>query len=101
MSRDFDRSDNAFQSGVFGLVLGFLAGAAAVLLSDPDRREKVKEKTSELVDKTKTSVLPAVSKLADTVKEKSDQLQEALSDTVAKAEEKIDQEIQKTENKEV
>ncbi|MDQ3098386.1 MAG: YtxH domain-containing protein [bacterium] len=81
MSRDYDRSDNSFQSGVFGLVLGFLAGAAAVILSDPEKREKVKEKTAELVDKTKTTVLPTViDKIAETVREKTDKIQEDIEE---------------------
>ncbi len=94
--------DNSFQSGVFGLVLGFLAGAAAVILSDPDKREKVKEKTAELIDKSKTTVIPAVvSTLTDTVKEKADQLQDTITEKVSQAENKVNDEIDKINNKEV
>ncbi len=100
MSRDYDRQDNSFQTGVFGLVLGFLAGAAAVILSDPDKREKVKEKTAEIVDKTKTTVIPAVvSTITENIKEKTDQLSDSINKTVSKVENSVNGEIEKIENR--
>jgi gas vesicle protein len=78
-------------------MLGFVAGAAAVILSDPDKREKA----SELIDKTKMSALNTVNKVADTVKEKTNDLQSQITDTVSKVEDAVKAEIEKTENKEV
>jgi gas vesicle protein len=90
-------NDNSFQMGLFGLTIGFLAGAAAVILSDPDKREKA----AEILDKTKTNTLNTVNKLAETVKEKTDQIQSQITEAVANAEDTVNSQIDKIENKEV
>jgi gas vesicle protein len=97
---DYYNKDNSFQSGVLGLALGLVAGAALVILSDPEKREKAKEKATELLDKTKDSTLTTVNKLADTVKAKTENIQSAVEKVVAQADDAVSKEINKIESKE-
>jgi chemotaxis regulatin CheY-phosphate phosphatase CheZ len=89
--------DNSFQLGFMSLIVGFVAGAAAVILSDPDKREKV----VEIVDKTKATTLNTVNKVAEAVKDKTGNLQSQLNDVVTKAEDVVNKEIDKIESKEL
>ncbi|MDQ3239533.1 MAG: YtxH domain-containing protein [bacterium] len=95
MSRqnDYQNNDNTFQTGVLGLALGFIAGAAMVILSDPDKREKA----TEMIEKTKSTTLNTVNKVADTVKSKTDQIQSTVTEVVEKADSMLNDEISKIE----
>lgn len=92
-----NRNDNSFQIGILGLVFGFIAGATAVILSDPDKREKVKEKATEVLDQTKTTTIDTVNTLADTIKEKTETVRKSVNDAVSQVQNSVESEIKKTE----
>jgi gas vesicle protein len=93
------RNDNSFQVGVLGLLFGFVAGAAAVILSDPDKREKVKEKATEVLDQGRGTTLEAVNSIASTIKDKTNHINKVTNSVVDQVEELIENEINKTEKK--
>jgi len=94
-----DRKDNSFQVGVMGLMFGFLAGAVAVILSDPDKREKVIDKAAEVFDTTKTTTIDTVNTLASTIKDKTEQMRKTVTEVVENAEKTLEQEIENIDKK--
>lgn len=82
---------------LMGLVLGFAAGALTVLLSDPNNRKKVKEKTDEMLDQGISKSSTTIEKVAEKAKEAVDKLQETVHTTADKTVKKVKGEIDKTE----
>jgi gas vesicle protein len=89
MSRE---NNSGFSSGMLGLIFGFVAGAVAVILSDPDNRDKVKSKSTEFASKARESV----STLADSIKEGSQKVNDAVQHKVTEIDDAVTKEIDKT-----
>lgn len=94
MARD---NDNGLNSGMLGLIFGFVAGAAAVILSDPDKREKVVQTATNLASNAKGTIAD----VAEQIKENSQKINETVQSKVSQIEKAVDKEIEKTENQEV
>jgi len=94
MARD---NNSGLNSGMLGLIFGFVAGAATVLLSDPDNRQKVVKTANDLT----TNAKDTVSGIAETVREGSKKLNDKVQSKVTQFEEAVDKKIEETENKEV
>ncbi len=90
-------NDNGFSSGMLGLMFGFVAGAVAVILADPENREKVVQTTTKVAGKAKETIVT----VAETIKEGSDKMNNTVKAKIAEIEEAVDTEIDKTEKKEV
>ena len=80
-----------------GLAVGFAAGALTILLSDPDNRRKVKEKTDELMEQGKEKTKETVDKVAIKLREATDKVQQKVHEVADKTQVKVKKEIDKTE----
>lgn len=67
-----EKNNNSFGVALFGLVLGFAAGAATIILSDPEKRQVVKEKSVEALN----TVSEKSKKLAEKVRDTADNVSE-------------------------
>lgn len=90
MARD---NNDSFSSGMLGLIFGFVAGVAAVILSDPENRQKVVKATSSMANSAKDTI----STVADTIKENSEKLNTAVQNKVDEIDQAVTNEIEKTE----
>jgi gas vesicle protein len=90
-----NENNNRTKIGFISLLLGFIAGALLVILSDPDNRKKLKEKSDELMDNTKDKSKDLIGNIATTVKTSAEKVQQKVQSTLDHATETIDAEIEK------
>jgi gas vesicle protein len=86
-----DKNDSqmatAIKSGLKGVMIGAAAGAAAVLLSDKDKRKKIVQTVNKAVK--------SASKRLEEVQDKADQLKEKTVKQLEDAKEEVADEISK------
>ncbi len=76
-------------------LLGLVSGIATVILSDPDKRDKVAKNSKDILNQTGSSAISIVDTLTDKISENNDKIHHSI----AQITKKLDAEIAKVENK--